>query len=58
VLTQAIEDEVAEWIDARADLRDSNGHRQVVRHGRLPRREVLTGLLPVIERDPPFGHRT
>jgi transposase-like protein len=52
MLTQAIEDEVAEWIDARADLRDSNGHRQVVRHGRLPRREVLTGLGPMEVKQP------
>ena len=33
LLTQAIEAEVAEWIEAHCHLRDSTGHRQVVRNG-------------------------
>ena len=44
LLAQAIEAEVAEWIDAHQHLTDEAGHRQVVRNGRLPQRTILTGL--------------
>jgi len=44
MLAQAIEAEVAEWIDGRAHLTDQNGHRQVVRNGYLPRRTISTGI--------------
>jgi putative transposase len=44
LLTQAIEAEVAAWIDAHQQLTDAAGHRQVVRNGRLPRRTILTGV--------------
>jgi hypothetical protein len=36
LLTQAIEDEVTEWIESRSNLTNESGHRQVVRNGRLP----------------------
>ena len=41
---QAIEAEVAEWIDARAHLVDEQGRRQVVRNGLLPKRKITTGV--------------
>lgn len=44
LLTQAIEAEVAAWIDAHQQLTDAAGHRQVVRNGRLPKRTILTGV--------------
>ena len=47
LLTQAIEDEVADWIKSRANLTNEAGHRQVVRNGRLPKRTLLTGLGPI-----------
>lgn len=47
LLTQAIEEEVAEWIESRRHLTNEAGHRQVVRNGRLPKRSILTGLGPV-----------
>jgi putative transposase len=47
LLTQAIEDEVAEWVESRSHLTNEAGHRQVVRNGRLPKRTILTGLGPV-----------
>ncbi len=44
LLAQAIETEVAQWIDGHAHLNDENGHRLVVRNGRLPKREITTGV--------------
>ena len=47
MLTEAIEAEVAEWIEAHRELRDAAGHRQVVRNGRLPKRTILSGVGPI-----------
>jgi putative transposase len=47
LLTQAIEDEVSDWIESRSNLTNEAGHRQVVRNGRLPKRAILTGLGPL-----------
>jgi putative transposase len=44
MLATAIEAEVGEWIADREHLQDNNGHRQVVRNGRLPRRKITTGV--------------
>src|SRR5690242_20276466 len=52
LLAEAVEAEVATWIDARADLRDERGHRQVVRNGHLPERTIQTGLGPVEVQQP------
>jgi len=47
MLAQAVDAEVAEWIEAHRDLRDEAGHRQVVRNGRLPKRTILSGVGPI-----------
>jgi transposase-like protein len=47
MLAQAIDAEVAEWIEAHRELRDAAGHRQVVRNGRLPKRTILSGVGPI-----------
>jgi putative transposase len=47
LLTEAIEAEVAQWIESRSHLTDEAGHRQVVRNGRMPKRTILTGLGPM-----------
>jgi putative transposase len=52
LLTEAVEAEVAEWIDRHAHLRDEQGRRQVVRNGHLPERMITTGLGPVEVRQP------
>jgi putative transposase len=52
MLTTAIEAEVVEWIAAHRHLQDSRGHRQVVRNGYLPERQITTGLGPVKIRQP------
>jgi len=44
MLTRAIEEEVAAYIDARQDLRDDNGRRLVVRNGRMPKRSIQTPM--------------
>jgi putative transposase len=44
LLAEAVEAEVAAWIDAHAHLKDPAGRRQVVRNGYLPGREIQTGL--------------
>ena len=47
LLTEAIEAEVAEWIETHRHSRDEQGHRQVVRNGHLPARTLVTGVGPV-----------
>lgn len=44
MLATAIENEVAEYVERHAAVRDDQGHRLVVRNGRLPAREIQTGL--------------
>jgi transposase-like protein len=44
LLAQAIEAEVAAWIDDHAHLKDDQGRRQVVRNGHLPERAIQTGI--------------
>jgi putative transposase len=44
MLASAIEEEVAEYLATRSQLRDHAGRQQVVRNGHLPTREILTGV--------------
>jgi len=52
LLAEAVEEEVAAWIDQRAHLTDDRGRRQVVRNGHMPEREIVTGIGPVRVRRP------
>jgi putative transposase len=52
LLAQAIEAEVAEWIDSHKDCLDDDGRRQVVRNGSLPARTITTGLGQVAVKQP------
>src|SRR3954466_3837992 len=52
LLAEAIQAEVADWIDARAHLKDQAGHKQVVRNGHLPERTIQTGIGPVEVQQP------
>lgn len=47
LLAEAVDAEVREWIDSRAQVTDAAGRRQVVRNGYLPKRSILTGIGPV-----------
>jgi putative transposase len=44
MLAAAVENEVAEYIERHALVRDDEGRRLVVRNGRLPARRIQTGL--------------
>jgi transposase-like protein len=52
LLAQAIQAEVAVYLDARSHLRDEAGRQQVVRNGSLPQRTILTGIGPVEVKQP------
>lgn len=52
LLAQAIDAEVAAWIDRHAELVDDAGRRQVVRNGHHPGRAILTGVGPVNVKQP------
>ena len=52
LLAQAIEAEVADWIDGHRDCRDAAGRRQVVRNGYLPERTITTGVGPITVKQP------
>src|SRR5499426_190893 len=52
LLAQAIEAEVADWIDRHQDCRDAAGRRQVVRNGHLPERTITPDVGPVTVQQP------
>ena len=52
MLAQAVEAEVAAYIDAHDHLKDDRGHRQVVRNGHLPERVIQTGLGDIEDKQP------
>jgi len=57
LLAQAIDAEVASYLDQHTDVRDAQGHRMVVRNGHLPEREIQTGIGPVKVRQPRVNDR-
>jgi len=52
MLQEAIELEVAEYIERHRDMRDVKGLRLVVRNGSLPGREILSGVGPLPIKQP------
>jgi putative transposase len=52
LLAQAVEAEVAAFLDSRTEECTEDGRRRVVRHGHLPEREIMTGIGPVSVRAP------
>ena len=52
LLGQAVEAEVAGFVESYAHLTGSAGRRRIVRHGHLPEREIQTGIGPVAVRCP------
>jgi transposase-like protein len=44
LLAQAVEQELAAFLDAHRHLRDAQGRSRIVRNGYLPEREVQTGI--------------
>lgn len=61
MLQEAIEQEVLEYIESRQCLKNENNRRLVTRNGRLPARDILTGIgaIPIHQpriRDRRNGH--
>jgi transposase-like protein len=52
LLAQAVEAEVAGFLGHHAGELTDDGRQRVVRHGRLPEREIMTGIGPVAVRQP------
>jgi putative transposase len=52
VLQAAIENEVAAYLDLFKEVKDGKGRRMVVGHGSLPERSILTGIGPLIIKQP------
>src|SRR5262249_36638684 len=52
LLAQAIQAEVADWIDRHQHCRDAAGRRQVVRNGQLPQRPIPAGGGPATVQQP------
>jgi transposase-like protein len=52
LLAQAVEAEVASFVEIHSDLTDEAGRRRIVRHGYLPEREIQTGIGAVAVRCP------
>ena len=56
-LQQAIEDEVAEYVEAHRGQLDQSGHRLVVRNGHKPTRTILSGVGPIEVKPPRVNDR-
>lgn len=57
LLAQAVEAEVAAYLEAHRAWRDARGHRLVVRNGHKDERELQTGVGPVTVRQPRVNDR-
>ncbi len=57
LLQQAIENEVAEYLEHHQQEREESGRQVVVRNGHLPQRELLSGIGPLPVRQPRVRHR-
>ena len=57
LLAEAVESEVASFLEAHAALCDAGGRRRVVRYGYLPERSIQTGIGPVAVRRPRIRDR-
>jgi transposase-like protein len=56
-LQKAIEDEVAEYLNAHSQCLDDGGRRMVVRNGHKPTRTILSGLGPIEVKQPRVNDR-
>lgn len=57
LLAQAIEAEVADYVEAHGHLRNARGHRLVVRNGHKDERDLQTGVGPLKVRQPRVDDR-
>ena len=52
LLAEAIEAEVAQYLEERKEIRDRKGRQAVVRNGHLPERKIITGVGEVAVKQP------
>ena len=57
LLAQALEVEVAQFVEKHQNMIDAEGRRQVVRNGYMPDRDLVTGIGPVKIRQPRIDDR-
>jgi transposase-like protein len=57
MIAQALEEEVREYLELHASVRDDAGHRMVVRNGHKPQRQIITGIGPVAVSQPRVDDR-
>jgi len=57
MLAQAMEAEVAEFVEKHSGMRDEEGRHSVVRNGYLPERKLVTGIGPLKIRQPRVDDR-
>jgi len=57
MLQQALEHEIAEYLEAHQDLKDESGKQVVVRNGYMPPRELVSGLGPIEIKQPRVDDR-
>ena len=57
MLADAMEAEVAEFLESHSEKTDENGRRIVVRNGHMPERELITGIGPVRIKQPRVDDR-
>jgi len=57
LLAQALEVEVAEFVEKHQSKIDAEGRRQVVRNGYMPARDLVTGIGAVMIRQPRLDDR-
>ena len=58
MLAAALEAEVAEYVEQFDNVVGTDGRRMVVRNGRLPERDLVTGVGPVAIKQPRARDRT
>ena len=57
MIAQALEEEVRDYLERYAGVRDAAGHRMVVRNGHKPERHIITGVGPLKVSQPRIDDR-
>ena len=57
MLTSALEKEISEYLEEHQSLKNEKGHRQIVRNGYLPERDIITGIGPIKIKQPRVDDR-
>jgi len=58
MLASALETEISEYLEKNQNFKNEKGHRQIVRNGYLPERDILTGIGPIKIKQPRVDDRS